>query len=131
MHRVDLVVGDLNASLDHPTLRDLVDAGWRDSVELANDGFAPTWPVDSSFPVLGLLPPTVQIDHVMVSVGMAFRPPSIFVGARILRLDPDTCPRRGGFGARALPHSRHERTPRVPVQTSWRMHQAQHCACSE
>lgn len=66
-YRVDLVVGDLNASLDHPTLRDLVDAGWRDSVELANDGFAPTWPVDTSFPILGLLPPTVQIDHVMVT----------------------------------------------------------------
>ncbi len=66
-HRVDLVVGDLNASLDHPTLRALVDAGWRDSVELTNQGFAPTWPVDSSFPILGHLPPTVQIDHVMVS----------------------------------------------------------------
>jgi endonuclease/exonuclease/phosphatase family metal-dependent hydrolase len=66
-YRVDLVVGDLNASLDHPTLRDLVDEGWRDSVELANHGFAPTWPVDSSFPILGLLPPTVQIDHVLVT----------------------------------------------------------------
>jgi hypothetical protein len=66
-YEVDLVVGDLNASLDHPTLRDLVDAGWRDSIELANHGFEPTWPVDTAIPLLGLLPPMVQIDHVMVS----------------------------------------------------------------
>lgn len=62
-HDVDLVVGDLNATLDHPGIRDLVDAGWRDAVELTNGGFAPTWPTDGQ---LGLLLPAVQIDHALV-----------------------------------------------------------------
>ena len=62
-HDVDAVVGDLNATLDHAPIRRLVDAGWRDAVELTNGGWAPTWPADgaSGFPV-----PVVQIDHVLV-----------------------------------------------------------------
>lgn len=61
-HDVDLVLGDLNATLDHPTIRDLVDAGWRDAVELTNGGFAATWPAhgEKGFPF-----PVVQIDHVL------------------------------------------------------------------
>lgn len=61
-HDVDAVVGDLNATLDHPVVRDLADAGWRDAVELTNGGFAPTWPENGEhgFPV-----PVVQIDHVL------------------------------------------------------------------
>ncbi|MDO9457648.1 endonuclease/exonuclease/phosphatase family protein [Nocardioides sp.] len=61
-HAVDLVVGDLNATLDHPTIRDLVDAGWRDAVELTNGGWAPTWPAHGE---LGLPLAVVQIDHVL------------------------------------------------------------------
>jgi endonuclease/exonuclease/phosphatase (EEP) superfamily protein YafD len=62
-HDVDVVVGDLNATLDHPTVRDLVDAGWRDAVELTNGGFAPTWPSDGQ---MGLPFAAVQIDHALV-----------------------------------------------------------------
>ena len=62
-HDVDAVVGDLNATLDHPVVRDLVDAGWRDAVELTNGGFAPTWPAHGE---LGFPVAVVQIDHVMV-----------------------------------------------------------------
>jgi endonuclease/exonuclease/phosphatase family metal-dependent hydrolase len=62
-HEVDAVVGDLNATLDHPQVRELVDAGWRDAVELTNDGFRPTWPADGQF---GFPAAVVQIDHVLV-----------------------------------------------------------------
>lgn len=64
---VDLVAGDLNATLDHAPLRALVDAGFRDTAELANEGVATTWPVDGHYPLLSLFPPSVAIDHVLVS----------------------------------------------------------------
>ncbi|MDP2775755.1 MAG: endonuclease/exonuclease/phosphatase family protein [Nocardioides sp.] len=64
---VDLIAGDLNATLDHAPLRALADAGFRDTAELANQGLAATWPVDGGFPVLSWLPPSVAIDHVLVS----------------------------------------------------------------
>jgi endonuclease/exonuclease/phosphatase (EEP) superfamily protein YafD len=63
---VDLVAGDLNATLDHAPVRALVDAGYRDTAEVANEGLAATWPVDGGYPVLGWLPPLVAIDHVLV-----------------------------------------------------------------
>ncbi|MFA6576667.1 MAG: endonuclease/exonuclease/phosphatase family protein, partial [Nocardioides sp.] len=64
---VDLVVGDLNATLDHAPVRALVDAGFRDTAEIANQGLATTWPVGGSYPLLSLLPPMVAIDHVLVT----------------------------------------------------------------
>ncbi|GEP36790.1 hypothetical protein NPS01_04530 [Nocardioides psychrotolerans] len=64
---VDVIAGDLNATLDHAPLRALVDAGYRDAAELTNAGLAATWPVDGGFPLLSLLPPSVAIDHVLVS----------------------------------------------------------------
>lgn len=66
----DLVVGDLNATLDHAPLRRLVAAGFRDAVELANEGFQPTWPANGLGP-LGFLPPLVQIDHVLLGSDLA------------------------------------------------------------
>ncbi len=67
-HDVDAVLGDLNATLDHAPLRRLVDAGWRDAVELANGGFLPTWPSHGEYsPFPG---PVVAIDHVMVDDGL-------------------------------------------------------------
>ena len=63
----DVIAGDLNATLDHAPLRALGDAGYRDAAELANAGLAATWPVDGGFPLLSLLPPSVAIDHVLVS----------------------------------------------------------------
>jgi endonuclease/exonuclease/phosphatase (EEP) superfamily protein YafD len=63
----DLLAGDFNATADHPPMRALADAGYRDSVELTNGGFQPTWPVNGGFGWLGLLGPVAQIDHVLVS----------------------------------------------------------------
>lgn len=65
----DLVVGDLNATPDHAPLRALGRLGYRDAAELTNAGWAPTWPVGDTFPLLGLLGPVAQIDHVLVADG--------------------------------------------------------------
>ncbi len=67
--RPDVVVGDLNATLDHGPVRALVAAGYRDSAELLNTGLSTTWPVNGFFPVLGLLPPTAAIDHLLLGPG--------------------------------------------------------------
>ena len=65
----DLVVGDFNATADHPSMRELADAGFRDVGELANQGWQPTWPTRGVFDVLGL--PLAQIDHVLVGERLA------------------------------------------------------------
>ena len=58
-------MGDLNATLDHEPVQRLVDDGWRDAVELADEGFSPTWPAHGEYrPFLG---PVVAIDHVMLT----------------------------------------------------------------
>lgn len=68
----DLVVGDLNATIDHPPMRDLADAGFRSVSELANEGWQPTWPAYGVVEVLGIpLPRLVQIDHVLVGSRLA------------------------------------------------------------
>ncbi len=67
----DLLVGDLNATLDHAPLRALVDAGLRDAAELSNAGLQPTWPANGLYPLLGLLPPTAPIDHLLLAPGWA------------------------------------------------------------
>jgi endonuclease/exonuclease/phosphatase (EEP) superfamily protein YafD len=63
----DLVAGDFNATADHKPMRDLEEAGYRDSVELTNGGFQPTWPANGTFPLVGLLGAVAPIDHVLVS----------------------------------------------------------------
>ncbi|WP_121252045.1 endonuclease/exonuclease/phosphatase family protein [Nocardioides ferulae] len=68
----DLVVGDLNATLDHAVLRRLLDVGYRDAAELANAGWQPTWPANGLFEVLGVpLPTLAAIDHVLVGERLA------------------------------------------------------------
>ena len=63
----DLVVGDLNATTDHPPMRALAGAGYRSAAELANEGWQPTWPAVAGPSVLGIsLPNVVHIDHVLV-----------------------------------------------------------------
>ena len=62
----DLVVGDFNATTDHPQMRTLADAGYRSAAELANEGWQPTWPAAGQS-VLGIsVPNVVEIDHVLV-----------------------------------------------------------------
>jgi endonuclease/exonuclease/phosphatase (EEP) superfamily protein YafD len=57
-----LVIGDLNATLDHRPLRALLAPGaWRDAGAALGDGLRGTWPADS------VLPPFAAIDHVLVS----------------------------------------------------------------
>jgi len=63
----DLLAGDFNATPDHAPMRALEDAGYRSSVDLTNGGFQPTWPVNGTFGLIGLLGPVAQIDHVLVS----------------------------------------------------------------
>src|SRR5688500_4581718 len=63
----DLVVGDFNATHDHPPMRALADAGYRSASELANEGWQPTWPAAAGASVLGdSVPNVVAIDHVQV-----------------------------------------------------------------
>lgn len=70
--RPDLIVGDFNATLDHPPMRALASGGWRSVAELANEGWQPTWPDNRVVRVLGLpLPLLVQIDHVLVGPRLA------------------------------------------------------------
>ena len=57
-----LVIGDLNATLDHRPLRALLAPGiWRDAGSVLGDGLRGTWPADR------VLPPFAAIDHVLVS----------------------------------------------------------------
>lgn len=68
----DLVVGDFNATLDHPPMRALAAHGWRCVAELANEGWQPTWPSNGLVGALGLgVPALVQIDHVLVGRRLA------------------------------------------------------------
>ncbi|MFC5139202.1 endonuclease/exonuclease/phosphatase family protein [Actinomycetospora rhizophila] len=56
-----LVIGDLNATLDHRPLRELLSSTWSDSAAAIGAGLQGTWPTDST------LPPFAAIDHVLVS----------------------------------------------------------------
>jgi endonuclease/exonuclease/phosphatase family metal-dependent hydrolase len=70
----DLVVGDMNATLDHAAIRALEGAGLADGAAQANAGWDPTWPANGLFAVAGLrLPPVVEIDHVMVGRRLGVR----------------------------------------------------------
>lgn len=64
----DLVVGDFNATTDHPPMRALANMGYRSAAELANEGWQPTWPAAGGRSVLGIsVPNVVEIDHVVLA----------------------------------------------------------------
>lgn len=68
----DLVVGDLNATVDHGPVRRLADVGYRSTTELGNDGWQPTWPAFGAAEVLGVpLPHLAQVDHVLAGRSLA------------------------------------------------------------
>lgn len=70
----DLLVGDLNATLDHAAVRSLEHAGLADGAVQANAGWTPTWPANGLVDVAGVgLPPLVQIDHIMVGSRLGVR----------------------------------------------------------
>lgn len=64
----DLVIGDLNATVDTRPLRDLMArGGYRDGAELANIGWEPTFPANGVRRRLGIpIPAILPIDHVLV-----------------------------------------------------------------
>lgn len=63
----DLVIGDFNATTDHPPMRALANMGYRSATELANEGWQPTWPAAGGRSVLGIpVPNVVEIDHVVL-----------------------------------------------------------------
>lgn len=70
-----LVVGDLNATLDHRALREVLAArpdGLRDAAEQAGSGWQPTWPAPGEPTALGARLPValLALDHVLVSPGI-------------------------------------------------------------
>jgi endonuclease/exonuclease/phosphatase (EEP) superfamily protein YafD len=65
-----LVVGDLNATMDHASLRALAADGFQDAVTQARSGWQPTWPSAGQVSVLGVGPPPLfAIDHVLTRSG--------------------------------------------------------------
>lgn len=58
-----VVAGDFNATLDHPQLRRLLAAGWRDAGRERGDALEPTWH--------GLPLTRLTLDHVLVPPGAA------------------------------------------------------------
>ncbi|WP_329344627.1 endonuclease/exonuclease/phosphatase family protein [Streptomyces sp. NBC_01352] len=59
-------LGDFNASLDHAPMRKLLASGLIDTHAELGRGWARTWPVG-----MPLIPPLVQIDHVLHGSGLA------------------------------------------------------------
>ena len=69
--RPTLVVGDLNATLDHAPVQQLERLGMTDAADATNAGWSPTWPADGSRRVLGLrVPALLALDHVMTGGGL-------------------------------------------------------------
>ncbi|GLZ80425.1 endonuclease [Actinorhabdospora filicis] len=64
-----VLAGDFNATLDHAALRALLDSGYTDAAEATGHGLTGTWRPHSGDhgTVLGLTPPPVALDHVLVS----------------------------------------------------------------
>lgn len=64
----DLALGDFNATLDHPSFRQLlVEAGLTDAAEASGAGWQPTWPQGGT---RGLPVPVAAIDHVLVGTAL-------------------------------------------------------------
>ncbi|GII34404.1 endonuclease/exonuclease/phosphatase family protein [Planotetraspora mira] len=67
-----VLAGDFNATLDHARVRHLLDEGYSDAAEVTGNGLTTTWPYQPwHFNGFGI--PTVTLDHVMVSSGVAVR----------------------------------------------------------
>lgn len=56
-----ILLGDFNATLDHPEFRALVAAGFTDAAAATGQGLSPTWPHNSALPAFAAL------DHILVS----------------------------------------------------------------
>jgi endonuclease/exonuclease/phosphatase (EEP) superfamily protein YafD len=66
-----MVVGDLNATMDHAPLRELEGRGYDDAATQATSGWQPTWPSAGQVSRLGVpVPSLLPIDHVLLSSGL-------------------------------------------------------------
>jgi endonuclease/exonuclease/phosphatase (EEP) superfamily protein YafD len=66
-----MIVGDLNATMDHAPMRELVGRGYRDAATQATSGWQPTWPAPGQLTRFGVpVPPLVAIDHVLLGDGL-------------------------------------------------------------
>lgn len=62
-----MIVGDLNATMDHQPMRELVGRGYDDAATQARSRWQPTWPASGEVSRLGFdVPSLVAIDHVLV-----------------------------------------------------------------
>ncbi|MFI9585465.1 endonuclease/exonuclease/phosphatase family protein [Streptomyces sp. NPDC052236] len=61
-----VLLGDFNASLDHAPMRKLLGSGLTDTHAELGHGWVRTWPVGMT-----LVPPLVQLDHVLHGSGLA------------------------------------------------------------
>jgi endonuclease/exonuclease/phosphatase (EEP) superfamily protein YafD len=61
-----VIAGDLNATMDHASLRELAGRGYDDAATQATSRWQPTWPSAGIVSPLGIdVPSLVAIDHVM------------------------------------------------------------------
>ena len=63
-----ILVGDFNATLDHPSLRRLIARGYRDAADASGTGLAGTWGPYDGDPI-----PPVALDHVLVDQRIGVR----------------------------------------------------------
>jgi endonuclease/exonuclease/phosphatase (EEP) superfamily protein YafD len=66
-----MIVGDLNATMDHAPMRELVGRGYDDAATQATSGWQPTWPAAGEVSRFGVaVPSLLPIDHVFLSTGL-------------------------------------------------------------
>jgi endonuclease/exonuclease/phosphatase (EEP) superfamily protein YafD len=69
-HGPTLLVGDLNATMDHLPMRALAGMGYADAATEATSGFQPTWPAAGVVSRFGLgVPSLLPLDHVLLRSG--------------------------------------------------------------
>ncbi len=81
-HGPTMIVGDLNATMDHQPLRELVGRGYQDAATQSTAGWQPTWPSAGEVSRLGIeVPPLVALDHVLLRDGLrAVRTTTVEIG---------------------------------------------------
>ena len=62
----EVIAGDFNATDDHGPMRTLADHGFVSATDITGAGWMPTYPSDG-----GILPPLIEIDHVLVNSRLA------------------------------------------------------------
>lgn len=67
---VRILAGDFNATLDHASLRHILDRGYADAADRTGAGLVPTWGVEEPAPAL-------TIDHILVDARCAVRDVSV------------------------------------------------------